>query len=283
MKLAYSAWAMPQLPVETQIAIVRQCGYVGIELVSMPNASTDALKLDAAARRRIRRLLDDAGLTLTAIAGHGDLLDPDPERRAANVARVKAAMDLSVDLAGQAGPVPVVVMGYGKPERYETQRLELADRFGELAEYGRERGVVVALEPHVGQAIDLPERVVWLIERVNSPYFRLNFDNSHFEVMGRELDAYLPLLLPYAVHTHLKDQRGIHPNFEFLIPGEGAFDYARYLTAMARGGYQGFITVEISVMVQRRPTYDPAATAARSFQTLTDAARRAAVALETQT
>lgn len=282
MKLAFSTWAMPQLPVETQVEIVRSLGYVGIELVSMPNSSADALQIGADERRRIRRLLDDAGLALTAIAGHGNLIESDPETRAANERRVRAAIELSVDLAGADGPVPVVAMGYGKPDQYETQREELAQRFGELAEYARQRGVVLALEPHVGQAIDLPERVVWLIDRVGSPHFRLNFDNSHFEVMGRDMDEYIPILVPLSVHTHLKDQRGISPSYEFLVPGEGDFDYPRYLTAMERNGYRGYITVEISVMIQRRPDYDPRETAARSFETLTAAARRAGVSLETR-
>src|SRR5690606_17804226 len=117
--------------------------------------------IDADERRRIRQLLNDSGLTLTAIAGHGNPLEPDPEVRAANERRVRAAIDLSVDLAGAEGPVPVVAMGYGKPEQYETHREVLAERFRELAEYAKQRGVVLALEPHVGQAIDLPERVVW--------------------------------------------------------------------------------------------------------------------------
>ena len=62
-------------------------------------------------------------------------------------------------------------------------------------------------------------------------------------------------------------------------PGEGDFDYARYLTAMDAAGYDGCITVEISVMVQRRPGYDPAEVARRSFATLTAAERAVGVAL----
>lgn len=282
MKLAYSAWAMPQLPIEEQIEIVRSLGYVGIELVSMPNSSTDALKLDAAERRRIRQLLDDSGLELTAIAGHGNMLEPDPEKRTANIGRVEAAIDLAVDLAGPSGPPPVVAMGFGTPESYETDRHALAGGFASLADYARQRGVVVALEPHVNQAIDLPEKVVWLIDRVDSPHFRLNFDNSHFEVMGRDLAEYVPQLVPYSVHTHLKDQRGIAPNFEFLVPGEGDFDYVRYLRAMDQAGYHGYITIEISVMIQRRSGYDPAATAQQAYKTLTKAASEGGVALATR-
>ena len=117
------------------------------------------------------------------------------------------------------------------------------------------------------------------MDEVNSPHFRLNLDNSHFEVMGRDLDEYLPMLIPYSVHTDLKDQRGRYPEHEFLVPGEGDFDYARYLRAMQQADYGGCITVEISVMVQRRPDYDPAVVARRSFETLVAAERASGVAL----
>ncbi|MGH2350451.1 MAG: sugar phosphate isomerase/epimerase family protein [Chloroflexota bacterium] len=279
MKLGYSAWAMPQLPVAEQIVLVRAAGYAGIELVSGPGSSLDARRVDAGDRSRLRRLLDDAGMALPSIAGHGNLLEPDQEQRAAHLARVQAAVDLAADLAGSGGPPCVVTMAYGRPERYELDRETVAERFGELAGYAARRGVVIALEPHVGQAFDRPERVHWLLERVASPHFRLNFDNSHFEVMGYDLGDYVPLLAPFAVHTHVKDQRGRAPDYAFLVPGEGEFDYARYLTAMDEAGYRGFITVEISKQVQNRPGYDPAAVAARSFETLTAAAARAGVAL----
>jgi len=275
MKLAYSAWAMPRLPVEQQVAIVRDAGFRAIELVSGPNASLDATTADAAERRRVRKALDDGGLELVSIAGHADPLEPDPGKLAANLKRVRAGLELAADL----GSPCLVCMGYGKPELYEQQREVLAERFAALAAAAKERGVVLALEPHVGQAIDLPEKVLWLIERVGSPHFRLNFDNSHFDCMGRDLDDYVPPLAPYAVHTHLKDQTGIYPNHQFLVPGEGDFDYPRYLRAMARAGYQGAITVEISVMVQRRPEYDPAATARRSHEVLTAASQTSGVGL----
>lgn len=279
MKLAFSAWAMSEAPVDTQIEIVRHAGYVGICLVSGPGLGLDALNVDAAERRRIRRLLDDAQLSLTAVAGHADLLEHDDNQRAANVARIKATLDLAADLAGSSPPPPVVSMGYGSPDDYADERDALADRFGELASYAARSGGCMALEAHVGQAFDLPEKVAWLMRSVDSPHFRFNLDNSHFEVMGCHMDDYLPLLVPYAVHTDLKDQRGRYPNHEFLVPGEGDFDYARYLGAMDAAGYAGFVTLEISVMVQRRAGYDPAEVAQRSFATLVAAARASGVPL----
>jgi sugar phosphate isomerase/epimerase len=272
MRLAFSAWAMPKLPLAEQLRIVAEAGYGGIELVHQPHGNLDAAQLDASARAQIRRQLEQAGLTATAMAAHGNPLVP-------NAAEEMARVGASIDLAADLGVPCVISMGFGRPDEYEGQRERLADAFRRLADRAATRGVVVALEPHVGQALDMPEKCVWLIERVGSPHFRLNFDNSHFEVMGLDLDEYLPRLVPYAVHTHLKDQRGLSPNHEFLVPGEGEFDYPRYLSAMERAGYRGWVTIEISVMVQRRPGYDPAQIARASRQTLSRAAERARVAL----
>lgn len=273
MRLAFSAWAMRDLPLERQIEIVASLGYQGVELVSQAGTPVDPARLDGAGRRRVRDAIERAGLTLTAIAGHGDLIEPDPAKRAVNEGHVRASLDLAADLGAPA----VVCMGYGRPEAYGVQKTRIADGFLAMAKHAARRGVVLALEPHVGQAIDLPEKCVEVIELVGSPHLRLNFDNSHFDCMGRDLSDYVPLLVPYAVHTHLKDQRGIWPDHEFLVPGEGDFDYLRYLRAMAEAGYRGFVTVEISVMVQRRPEYDPAEVAARSYRVLSAAAEQAGV------
>lgn len=273
MRLAFSAWAMRELPVDRQVDIVRRAGYLGICLVSDPTFQT----LEPG---HVRQLLGEADLALTAIAGHANLLATDPDELATNQAWIRHGLDLAAELASPSGPPPLVSMGYGTSETYETDRQVLAERFGELAAYAQQRGGTLALEAHVGQAMDLPERVAWLMEAVGSPHFRLNFDNSHFEVMGCNMDQYVPLLAPYAVHTDVKDQRGRSPQHEFLVPGEGEFDYARYLRALDQASYAGDVTVEISVMVQRRANYDPAEVAVRSHRTLVDAARRAGVALD---
>jgi sugar phosphate isomerase/epimerase len=279
MKLGFSGWAMRELPVDQQITIVREAGYASMALVSGPGFGLDAVMADAAERKRIRRLLDEAGLELSAVCGHATQLEPDAEKRRANAERIKATVDLAADLAEPSGPPCVVSMGYGTLETYEHDRVLLAERFSELAKHAVSRGVVIALEPHVGQAFDQPEKIVWLMDRIDSPGYRLNLDNSHFECMGRDLDEYIPMLMPYTVHTELKDQRGRYPNHEFLVPGEGDFDYARYLTAMDNAGYDGCVTIEISVMVQRRPGYDPAEVARRSFKTLTTAEQKSGVPL----
>ena len=280
MRLGFSAWAMPAMPVADQIQLVADCGYGAIELVGgeSPNALNPRTVTDAEVRD-IRRRIDDAGLALPSIACHGNLLFPDPAARADEKARVVAAMDLAASLRGPDGAPCVVTMAWGTPDADDATRRRIVEAFIELGEAAAARGVVVAIEPHVGQALDLPDRVQAVLDAVGSPAVRLNFDNSHFEVMGCHAADYVPLLARYAVHTHLKDQRGIAPAYEFLVPGEGDFDYAAYLPMLAAAGYDGSLTVEISKMVQNRPGYDPHEVAARSFAVLDGAVRTSGVAV----
>ena len=272
---------MAEMPVAEQIALVRDAGYAGIELVSGMGGSLDALTSSSGERERIRALLDEAEMALPSIAGHANLLEEDPDTRMEAVRRLEAGVQMAADLAGSDGLPCLVTMAYGRPDEYEAVRETVAERLGEVARYAGQYGVTLALEPHVGQAFDRPERVLWLMERIGSQHFRLNFDNSHFEVMGYDLDSYVAPMVPHAVHTHLKDQRGNRPeDYAFLVPGEGEFDYARYLSAMQAAGYAGCVTIEISKAVQKRPDYDPHEVAARSYRTLTQAAQRSGVTLD---
>ena len=95
--------------------------------------------------------------------------------------------------------------------------------------------------------------MIWLLEQIDSPGLRVHFDISHFNVQGLDMEAVIAQIAPHSVHTHVKDERGVEPDYEFLIPGEGECDYVRYLQAMERAGYDGHITVEISVMVSAAP------------------------------
>lgn len=275
MKLGYSTWGMPTVPVDVAIRHVAELGFEGIELAVIPNYTTELSTLDAAERKRIARLLREYRLALPAIAAHSNLLETEPEAYARNVARLKGAVDLAVEWAQGDQLAVIETVPGGKPENWERDKARLAERTAELAEYAAGRGVTLAMEPHIGAIIETPDRVLELLAMVNSPYLKVNFDISHFDIIGLPIEETVAAMAPVSAHTHVKDQRGRYPDFEFLIPGEGDFDYVTYLKAMQAHGYTGFITAEVSVMVQRRPDYDPLAAAALSYQTLDRAFKQA--------
>ncbi len=278
MKIGYSTWGMPTVPVDTAISHIADLGFDGIELTIIPRFTTELSTLDAAERKRIASLLKQHNLALPAIAAHSSLLETDPDAHAKNMWRLKGGVDLAVELA-QGDELPAVnTTTGGKPEEWEIKKDFLAERVGELVDYGASQGVTIAMEPHIGAIIDTPEKVLELLEIVNSPYLKVNFDISHFDIIGIPTEETVSALAPVSAHTHVKDQRGIAPDFEFLIPGEGTFDYVGYLKAMQAHGYDGFITAEVSFMVQARENYDPLAAATLSYETLSKAFVEAGIA-----
>ena len=277
MKLGYSTWGMPTVPIDTAIHHIAQLGYDGIELTIIPRFTTELSTLDAAERKRIADMLKQHNLALPAIAAHSSLLETDAAAHERNMWRLKGGVDLAVELA-QGDELPAVnTTPGGKPEQWETLKNFLAERVGELVDYAAERGVTIAMEPHIGAIIDTPAKVLELLESVNSPYLKVNFDISHFDIVGMSTEETVSALAAVSAHTHVKDQRGIAPDFKFLIPGEGTFDYVGYLKAMQAHGYDGFITAEVSFMVQARENYDPLAAATLSYETLSRAFTEAGI------
>ena len=278
MKLSYSTWCMPNVPIDVAVAHCAGLGFDGLEMTVIPGWTTDAATLDAAQRRRIRTLYDDHGLDLCGLSGNTPLLDGDPAESEANMRRFRGYLDLAAELQHPGERLTVTTTSGGAPDNWNHVKDTLVARFGELAAYAERVGVVVGMEPHVGAALHRPEHVLWLLEQIASPALTIHFDISHFNVQGLPMETTITQLAPRSLHTHVKDERGRDPDHEFLIPGEGEMDYPRYLRLMAAAGYEGHIVVEISLMVQRRPEYDPLAAATQSYRVLAHAFEEAGIA-----
>src|SRR5690606_30891809 len=89
-----------------------------------------------------------------------------------------------------------------------------------------------------------------------------------FIVEGIPLDVCASMFLPYTSYVHIKDARVDESGFEFLLPGEGDFDLVSWFRALRRGGWDGFVTAEVSGHVRKRPDYDPFAAAERAHDAL---------------
>lgn len=278
MKLGYSTWGMPTVPIDKAIGYLAELGYDGVEICVLPGWITELSTLDTAERKRIAGLLRQRGLALSAIAAHGSLVESDPAKHAVYFNRLRGSMDLAVEWTLDGTPPVVETTPGGKPEEFEQLKPLLIERLQELGEEARQRGVVIALEAHVGAVLDIPEHTVEVMKAVASPHVQLNFDISHFNVMGYAIADSVRMMLPYTAHTHIKDERGRYPQHEFLIPGEGVFDYVAYLREMKKAGYTGFISAEISIMRQRQPGYDPLAAARQTYEVVSKAFEEAGVA-----
>jgi len=259
VRIAYGTYGMPNESMEMALPRLAEMGYDGIELCIGERYPTAAGRMTLEARHGLRELAADQGLTLNALMMLDGVMG-DGAGHEQNLHALSEACTLAHDLA-MAEPAVISVTVGGRPEPWEAQRGKLVDRLREWAAIAAREGCVVALEPHVGAVIDRPERAAWAVNQVASPALRLNLDISHFDVQGYAVPYTIALLAPLAVHAHVKDARMVEGTVQFLLPGEGGFDYVAYLAAMRQAGYDGFITVEISGQISGRPGYAPYAAA----------------------
>jgi sugar phosphate isomerase/epimerase len=281
MKLGYCLWGMPKVEITESIPRLAAIGYQGVELTVVPGWSTALETLTPERRKLIRSLLNDHGVALTAVAGHSDIVRGEPEAIARSMQRLKDSIDLAAELATPKEPGIMVSLVGGRPEDWEAQKNVLVERVRELALYAGERGVIYATELHTGTLMDVPDKLIWVLDQItDAPYLSCNYDVSHTETMGIPLEVAVPVMGSRCVHTHVKDQRGLWPNHEFLTPGEGPCDYVKYMRLMDQAGYKGFIMVEVSVMRQRKPDYEPFVHAAFAFRVLDYAFQAAGVVRE---
>lgn len=265
---------MPAVGFAKFARFAKELGFAGVEITVLPAWSTRIEDIDAATIKDWRKLLADLDLEVPAIASHSPLLSIDRRTLEGSYDRLNRAIELSLGLAPENPPAINTTIG-GDTGEWEGQKQLALDRLGPVLESARAAGVDIALEPHVGSALHTPEQTAWVLDQLGRQNLGVNFDYSHFLAQDIDLKVSIDLLAGDTVHTHLKGVQGHWPDHEFLVPGEDEYDYANELRLMESAGYDGFQTLEVSVMVQRRPDYDPFDSARLGHATLLRAFRAA--------
>ena len=157
-------------------------------------------------------------------------------------------------------PLIETVVG-GQPAEWPALRAPFLERLREWARMAERYKVPVAIKAHIGSALHLPEDAAGLCAEIGSRYLRLNYDYSHFQLQGLDLETTLRAALPYAAMIHIKDSVGVPPKHRFVLPGEGRIDYAAYTALLRRMAYRGPVVVEVSTHVLQQPGFDPEAAA----------------------
>lgn len=281
MRIGYNTWSLATVPYQAFIPRLAEIGYTAIAISVIAGYTIggqfvanacDQERLSADDRRRIKHALRERGYVLTSVVGNQPLLHSDSARVEDGLRRLRSSVELCTELAQDGQPLPTLNTGVGGASGEDLT--PAVERLGALAEFAGRRGVVVCIEPHVGQAVDSVERSEWIVKQVASPYLRLDFDVSHFEVQCIPMAESVPRLARIAAAAEIKDQKVFADGarqgwvdgngfgeahgrtFQFLLGGEGDFDLPGYLKLMQASGYSDPISFEASVQCQARPGYD---------------------------
>lgn len=156
----------------------------------------------------------------------------------------------------------------------EDIRDAVMERLTLLAAEAEAAGVVLIHENEKDIYGDTPERVLDILETVNSPALRAAWDNANFVQVGVKpyTDAYA-MLRPYLEYLQVKD--AIAGSGEVVPTGRGDGQLVETLTALSQDGYTGFASLEPHLAAQHElggfSGPEAFGEAARAFRAATDA------------
>jgi inosose dehydratase len=222
----FSLYGMRSLPLADAIKTCASIGYDCVELVAVEGWPCDPGSLSTESRREIRKHLEDSELTVPALME--DLTAVvDAERHRKNIDRLKAAAELGHSVSPNKAPVIETVLG-GRPGDWDSQKVQMVKSLTHWARAGEAARTIIAAKAHVSGALHTPADAKWLVNEVGSPWLKLVYDFSHFQLGGFKLEDSLKAMLADTVFIHVKDTEGMKDRFRFLLPGDGKIDYRRY-------------------------------------------------------
>ena len=275
--LAFSTYGMRKTPVREAINHIAKIGYKAMEVTLLPGWDTEPKLLTKTDRTEIRKQIGDVGLVLSSVQESVQLAAPNTMvslgfninySQRENLEHLRLAAEAAHELSPGAPAVIESPVG-GRSAAWDEPRRQMADELGAWAKTLEPLKTVLAIKGFVGNALDRPEKVMWMLDQVKSPWIQNAYDYSHYRLLGVSLRETLLEVAGRTVFIHVKDSEGTPEKYRFMLPGDsGKIDYKEYAQILGEIGYRGPVTVEVSVHVSNQPGYDAVAAAKHSFDNL---------------
>jgi sugar phosphate isomerase/epimerase len=189
--------------------------------------------------------LDDAGISIAALAGYRNLVAPDPAKRRTN----RDFLACCLELVPRFG-ASVVATGAGtrslngdwtdSPENVQPETRELLETsLAELVPAAERAGAILALEAHVKTVLRSAVQLLGLVERFPSPHLQVVLDPYNYvsrnllPAQERITRDFLERFEHRFVLAHLKDVDPGGADVATIEFGTGSFAQSAYLEFLA--------------------------------------------------
>lgn len=252
-----------RLSVDEFLVKAKELGFDGVMLMAKrPHVSL--LDYDSAARKALRRRIEDLGLELVCLAGYTDFTAgvdkagiPNVEIQACYVGQLaELASDLGTDMVR-------IFTGYERPGvAFDKQYAMVVEGLKLAGEKAARYGVTLAVQNHHDIAVH-HDMMYWLLKEVNLPNVKAAFDAWSPTLEGlssTQIRAAILKMKPYIVHTTAADYVRL-PRYRYesrltnymqtdtlirAVPmGKGIIDYETFINTLKEIGYQGYIAYEM--------------------------------------
>jgi len=243
LKLAMHNWMRPE-PIDTTIKRLARFGYEALEISGEPAEYDPA---------QIKPLLDQSRIkcwgSVTLMVKGRDLIHEDKYVRVGSIQYVKDCLTLAGKLGGQILTVIPSTVGKTTPMSSPEKEWKWAvDGLKECQAHAEKTGVRMAIEPlnrfetyfinRADQALELAHQVGGNCG-VCLDFFHMNIEEVSWA------DA-LTSCGDKLLDVHIADNNR-------MPPGQGAIDWRQAIKVLTGMGYDGYLTVEFVVPVDRTP------------------------------
>lgn len=247
-----------KLELRDSLKMAAELGFDGVQIYATVGEFSPEMPREK--REEIKKLLRDLGLEVSALCGdlggHGFQIEEENEVR---IEKTKRIIDLACDFDTKVVTTHIGVIPADKSHPRYAVMLDALSRCGA---YAKKKGVTLAIETGPETADVLYDFVTSIDGGVG-----VNLDPANFVmVTGQDPVAAVELLGKYIVHTHVKDgvmlkqtdpemiygcfagdvyeSLDIGACFMETPLGEGDVDFPRYIEALRKAGFDGYLTVE---------------------------------------
>ena len=276
MKLGLVSAILDGRNLEEMIDTVSEMGFACVEVACWPQgkaerryAGVSHIDVSEMTDEKAAYILDyckQKNVEISALAFYPNTMDGNLEKRQENIAHLKKVIEASARLG-----VNMVTTFIGRDsEKSVEENIELfREIWPPIIAYAEERKVKIAIEncPMLfgrdqwpgGQNL-MTTPVIWrkLFGIIDSEYFGLNYDPSHF--IWQQMDYIKPLyeFKNKIFHVHYKDIKLYRDRLEECgvmaypldymspkLPGFGDVNWGYYVSALTDIGYEGYTCIEV--------------------------------------
>jgi sugar phosphate isomerase/epimerase len=199
-----------------------------------------------------------------------DLVSLDKGRRGTALER----FSMGAELARELGAETLHLASYAPPVRYLTERpyqlsgkdykfanqtrvrlprgfdwdevwAALVESCRHCADVAARHGRTVIMEPRVGETICSVDSLLRLIEHVDRPNFKANFDTGHFSAQRENVVLALAKLRGKFANVHISDNDPV--NTDHLPIGDGIIDWKEFFRVLKEMKYDGYLGLDLGM------------------------------------
>ncbi len=216
---------------------------------------------------QVRETCDRYALALPMMCFSPDFTHPDPRKRREELSKQKSAIDLTVKLGGKYCRT---LTGQNRPGLLREEAVGwCVEMIREAVAYAGDRGIIINIENHYKDGYwEYPEFALRsgifleIIERIDSPFFGVNFDPSNAIVAGENPLELLEKIKSRVVTMHASDrylqggdihdlrnmeQDALHGYAGLIqhgVIGRGLNDYDAIFRILRNAGFDGWVSIE---------------------------------------